>query len=360
VRTVYVGYERGTCGSRLRALRKIEPDVELFDSTPYIHQMPRWQMAIEYALFFGPRFARANRALLDFCRHIRPRVVWIDKGFWVWPSTLAALRQMRALVAGHFTDALFSRSMKVWWLHTLFRHGLPEYDLFFTSMPQDHAYLFPRARPRVELTALGFDDGRFNGSPLATEMRSRWATEMLFAGHWEPRTEAYVVALSEAGLPVTVYGSGWHRAQSPERLKGIVRSRMLSDEEYEYSLKATKIGLGFVSLLNDNQTSGRTFEVAASGTFLLAQRSRQHLECFVEGQEAEFFETPEELVRKARYYLDHPDERQAIAARGHERCLRSDYSWARYMRDDWAKVKAALAGAQTSAKAAAGSVQANL
>jgi len=89
--------------------------------------------------------------------------------------------------------------------------------------------------------------------------------------------------------------------------------------------------------MNYNQTAARSYEIPACGTFLLAMRTPQHLESYVEGREAEFFETPDELVRKARFYLDHDAERRAIARAGHERCVGDQYTWARYMRDDWSR-----------------------
>ncbi len=67
--------------------------------------------------------------------------------------------------------------------------------------------------------------------------------------------------------------------------------------------------------------------------------SPQHLDCYEEGKEAEFFGDHEELVRKARYYLEHPEEREAIARRGLERCRTSAYSWDALMAKDWLKVK---------------------
>ncbi len=142
------------------------------------------------------------------------------------------------------------------------------------------------------------------------------------------------------GLPVAVYGYGWRNARHRARLKDTVRFKMLSDEEYVSALKAATIGLCFVSEWNGNETAGRSFEIPACGTFLLAMRTPQHLECYKEGEEAEFFGDTRELVEKARYYLEHADRRAEIARRGHARCTGSDYSWARFMKDDWAKARA--------------------
>jgi spore maturation protein CgeB len=72
---------------------------------------------------------------------------------------------------------------------------------------------------------------------------------------------------------------------------------------------------------------------------MLAIRTPQHLECYEEGKEAEFFDDHEELIRKARYFLEHEEEREAIASRGLKRCVDSGYSWDALMARDWIKVK---------------------
>ena len=37
----------------------------------------------------------------------------------------------------------------------------------------------------------------------------RWASDLTFVGHHEPRTEKFIAALLDAGLQVSIYGHGW-------------------------------------------------------------------------------------------------------------------------------------------------------
>jgi len=340
MKVVYVGpLDRGgTCYARLLALQKIETDIHPFDIRPYF-QGPSTFSKLVAMTFIGPRFASANKDLVAFCIAAKPRVVWIDKGFWVWPWTLKALRHNGVFLVQHNTDALYPRKLTYLWTYQLMRMTLRYYDLYFTSNIQDYAKLSSKTPPRTELTFNGYDHFRFNDLPVPADLAKKWSSSLLFIGHYEPQTEKRIMALIEEGLPVTVYGAGWERAKSREQLRSYIHCHQLDDVEYVYALKGAKIGLCFVSEFNRNETAGRSFEIPACGTFLLAMRTRQHSECYEEGKEAEFFGDYQELVQKARFYLEQENLRQEIAKHGHERCLRSDYSWARYMRQDWAKVK---------------------
>ena len=72
----------------------------------------------------------------------------------------------------------------------------------------------------------------------------------------------------------------------------------------------------------------RTFEVPACNSFLLAERTDEHAELFREDQEAVFFETPDELVDKARYYVRNAKAREEIAGRGGRKILENPNTYA--------------------------------
>jgi spore maturation protein CgeB len=346
MRIVYAGEldHGGTCYARLRALQDIESDVIPFDVIPFFEGRAKWERILERVTLTGSRFARANASFRALCREHDPDIVWIDKGIWVSPSTIEELRSRGCFLAQHNTDALYHTRWRVRRSYRGLRATLPSYDLYFTTNLQDFHRLSQGTKPRTELTYLGYDHLRFNAARLTAELLGEWRSELLFVGHHEPRTEAMVLGLIEAGLPVTVYGVGWERAREKKRLRGHVQFRPLADEEYVCALKATKIGLCFVSEMNGNQTAGRSFEIPACGTFLLAMRTPQHRECYEEGVEAEFFGDIPELVQKAKFYLDHDERRLEIARRGRLRCQDSDYSWARYMREDWSKLQQVIGG----------------
>lgn len=66
----------------------------------------------------------------------------------------------------------------------------------------------------------------------------------------------------------------------------------------------------------------RTFETAGCETFLLTNHTPGLEKLFDIGKEVAVYESPEDLIQKVRYYLDHPIERQAIASAGYARVKR--------------------------------------
>src|SRR5204863_7086744 len=99
-RVVYAGplVDWGTCLSRLATLRELEPDVHAFDTEPYFNGSSLLQRLDAKFTFAGPSFTKANAAFAAFCENIKPDIVWIDKGWWLWEATLDALRKRGAFL----------------------------------------------------------------------------------------------------------------------------------------------------------------------------------------------------------------------------------------------------------------------
>ena len=96
--------------------------------------------------------------------------------------------------------------------------------------------------------------------------------------------------------------------------------------DYLKALSNAKIALGLLGKHIPETTTTRSFEIPAIGTFMLAERTDDHLALFEEGEEAEFFDNDDELKDKIRFYLANDSARNKIAAAGRERCIRSGYS----------------------------------
>ncbi|WP_029232842.1 glycosyltransferase family protein [Butyrivibrio sp. VCB2006] len=65
----------------------------------------------------------------------------------------------------------------------------------------------------------------------------------------------------------------------------------------------------------------RVVDILAAGGFLLTNYQEEIAEYFVDGQDLVIAYTPEDMIEKAAYYLEHEDERETIALNGQKKVL---------------------------------------
>jgi hypothetical protein len=326
-RILYIGqlWEGGTCLDRMRTLRDLECEMMPFDITPYQRGYSRPLRSLASRFNWGPPILHLNRDLLAYCRAVKcVDYVWVDKGMWVHPDTLAEIRNtMGATTISYTPDPQFFRHRS-----GLFEDAIPLYDIVITTKSYEvESYKNLGAR-KVLLSQQTFSKQRFFAKRYPATEKKRFLADVCFVGHYERHYARRVGALARQRMNVRVWGGGgWkiHRALHPSARRYIA-GRWLWGERYPAALRSTRIGLGLLSKLVPEQHTTRTFEIPACGSFLLAERTEEHLQFFEEGKEAEFFSDDRELVDKAKFYLIHDDARQRIAQHGHERCLKSGYS----------------------------------
>ena len=325
-RSLYVGEicEGGTCLDRLRALMDLGLSAKAFDTTPYLRQGPRLLRSIAHRYNLGPAIRRLNEGLLAFAdKNCDYTHVWIDKGKWIWPETLQRLKRDNGTTLVHFTAdaALVSNQSR----H--FRECIPLYDVLFTTKPFELELYKKLGARNLHLTFQAYEQTRFFPASCSSEALHRFGSDITFIGHYEKHYADCINALASSGMNVRVWGQkwDWYRRLHPWRGKFVAGDGVWG-EDYPIALRCAKIALGLLSKWIPETTTTRTFEIPACAVFMLAERTEEHLSNFVEGKEAEFFGSQEELIEKARFYLGHPEERQRIAQAGYERCVKSGYS----------------------------------
>ena len=103
--------------------------------------------------------------------------------------------------------------------------------------------------------------------------------------------------------------------------------------DYRLALGGARIGLCLLRRANRDQHAMRSFEIPACGTFMLAERTDEHLAVFREDEEAAFFSSPQELLDKVRYYLAHEEIRRRIAIAGHARVTTGGHTYRDRLRE---------------------------
>lgn len=88
------------------------------------------------------------------------------------------------------------------------------------------------------------------------------------------------------------------------------------DEKMPLVIANTKINLHITPRTITSGMSLRILDIMAAGGFLLSNRQPELLEYFEEGKDFAVYEDAEDLVEKVSWYLNHEEERRAIAANG--------------------------------------------
>jgi spore maturation protein CgeB len=278
-------------------------------------------------LHLGPPMLSYNQLLLRTVEEEQPNVVWVDSGAWILRETLAKIRATSGALLIHYTPdaALVFNRIAHPTRSRHFRRAIPEYDLLVTTKSYEmNDYIRSGAR-KLLLQPPTFDRRLHKPEQPTDEEKDMYACDVVFIGTYGVGRERFLAPLARSGVDLAIWGNNWQRCRDPE-LRRLWKGRGLNGRDYSVALCCSKIGLGLLSPLVPDQTTTRTMEIPACGTFLLAQRTPEHLELFKESVEAEFFSSFEELLSKVRTYLNDPVTRNRVAVAGRQRCLNSRYS----------------------------------
>ena len=322
-RILYVGpmWEGCTCRERAHVLEGYGYVIDALDTAPYLEQTSRVVRAFEHRLLWGPNVTALNRALVKLAKEKQmPDVIWFDKARWLYPATLERIKKETGAICVHYTpDPAFT-------VHTSrhFSKAIQLFDLCVTTKAYElNAYRDNGAR-HVLFTLQGIDD-RFTS--LAQPPDSNRQSGSVFVGHCEPHYINMLNAAASVEDSLQIYGSGWTMAAKKNPiLSGHVKAEGAWGLDYVRVLASARIGLGLLCKSYPDKFTTRSFEVPAAGAMLLAERTTAHQELFVEGEEAEYFSSIDEMKEKLKFYLANESARLKIAVAGQARCL-EEYHW---------------------------------
>ncbi|MFH1118143.1 MAG: glycosyltransferase [Pseudomonadota bacterium] len=208
--------------------------------------------------------------------------------------------------------------------------GIPHFDLhFLKKRPLDYDEIVRCGAKRVERVWLYFVPSLHRPVKLNEEELESYACDVVFVGHYEPdgRWEC-LRALVKAGLRVRLFGGGntWNRRISGDLTPYFGSIRPAMGDDYAKALCGARMCLCFLSRLNRDTFTRRCFEIPACGRLLLCERTPDLQALFKEDEEAVFFSSKDELVEKALWLHEHPDDAQIIARAGSRRVHEDGHS----------------------------------
>jgi len=237
-----------------------------------------------------------NKEIIDLVRKEQPK--YLIRLFGHPPefqeSTFESIRKEGAIVVGWFFDdeVHFDDNSK-WWI--------PYLDYCVTNAIEAvPKYRELGARVILAVPIMG-------GIPIDRD----WSNieekyDVSFVGQKYLDREQWINEIKKRNIPIHLFGKGW--------------GRHLPFEEMIDIFGASKINLNFsLTGYNKLQLKARIFEVCLAGGFLLTEYVPDIENYFEIDKEIVCFHNADEMIDKIIYYLNHEEERRAIAQAGWKR-----------------------------------------
>lgn len=196
---------------------------------------------------------------------------------------------------------------------------LSDPDVFGTAKTYAQRFSVHTTNSKAALNAyrgLGFQNTRY--LPFAIDSRffvpsqpaPEYRCDVVVIGHHQPSRLALIEELKKR-FDTKIFGSRWPYENAapvayPEWLRAVHSGKIVVD------FPKTRAGFNNVKI--------RLFEVAAAGTPLITPYLDEIGEFFEYGREIVGYTNADEMYRKIRYHLDHPNERAKIAENAQLRC----------------------------------------
>ena len=228
---------------------------------------------------------------------------------WAGLISKEALSKVQSMGIPVVNIAMDDRLPVHWSAHKGIRLGSlglsPGVDMVLTTCPETCLWYGVEGCPAL-FWPLASDPTLF--APSKERIRD---IDILFIGNRYGIRGEIVSYLQQSGIHVDCYGRGWANgyvdaAQNTDLSK---RARII-------------LGIGTVGHCKDVYTLKlRDFDALMTGALYITHRNPDLCQIFQEGNEIECYESPQELAKKIKYYLDNPLERERVGNAGQQKAV---------------------------------------
>jgi spore maturation protein CgeB len=170
------------------------------------------------------------------------------------------------------------------------------------------------------------------GRPVGDAPARPGEGQVAFVGLPHGTRRRMIEALRGAGVGVRCCGLGWEALGGERRLSQEAMIELFRTAPVTLNLANTssqrwpRSPQERLAAIAENQIKGRVFEVPGCGGVLLTEVAEDLECCYTPGVDVETFQTPEEMIDRARALLASPQRRRALARAGLGRTLR-EHTW---------------------------------
>jgi spore maturation protein CgeB len=254
----------------------------------------------------GPVWLRGER-LLPILERFDPHLVVCNAGGLSFrPADARALRERRTLLGIALSDPdVFEPATS---------RIARNFDVFLTNAPACVSR-YEALGVETRVLPVATNEEFFHPVPPRRKLRC----EILVLGRAHPDRVQPVKALVE-NFDTHLYGEGWQE-------HGLESRGLICGDDVLAALSSARITVVFFKTgAGHALVKVGLFDFAAAGALVFTNRFAEVEQYFEYGREIVGFNDTDDLMRRVRHYLDHPDEAEAIRRAGRERVLR-EHTW---------------------------------
>jgi hypothetical protein len=242
--------------------------------------------------------------LMAQVKQFSPDVLYVQDMNDMSPAFLREVRPLVKLIVGQIACPIMEAA------------DFKDYDLILSSFPH-YVDQFRRNGLTSEYFKLSFEPRVLEG------LTKEPAYDAVFVGSLSTNHAERIQFLEQVAslTPLEVWGPGVEALTRESPLRQRHHGDAWAREMYRV-LSQAKLALNYhLDSADVYANNMRLFEATGVGTLLITDWKVNLSEMFEPGKEVVTYRTPEECAELIEYYLDHPDERAAIAQAGQRRTL---------------------------------------
>lgn len=271
-----------------------------------------------------------NRSVIDQAKASNFDFVLVFKGMYLKEETLNALRLCGKPIYNFYPDVSYTDH------GTYIPAALKHYDCVFTTksyhgLKEQEAF----GIKDMVLVQHGYDPEVHRPVRLSDAQINYYGCDVSFIGCWSPEKEKLIqhITNKRSNIKIIVYGIGWKYSSSEfkKALGENLRPGAFGDE-LAIIYNASKVNLGLLSRAAgdpamSDQTTVRTFQIPASGSFMLHEDTPEVRSYFQPEKEVMLFDGESDILLKLDKILSDGPLRETIRNNGYQRCVRERYDY---------------------------------
>ena len=242
-------------------------------------------------------------------------LIWIDKAVFITKETSKILRNKTEKLV-HFTpDPAFT-----FHISKHFTNSISIYDYVITTKKYEiELYKNHVSENKIIYATQGFN--RALHKPLIPFGDKKEG--VLFIGHYEKERGEILQQLIDNGINISVAGIKWNKFVKQNKNSGKLEflGNGIYGGSYAKTLSQYRFSWGALSKWIPELHTTRTFEIPACGTALITERNSETSSFFNE-DEAIFYDTIDEIIKKIKYYQAKTKELEQLTIKGTKRVNR--------------------------------------